>query len=176
MKLKSQLVRIFTPTSFKANSKTIYKIRINNLQQSAYSLLTCPIIQSLIYILSSISWSRTACTFSYGPTEHSNEFTLGGERCVYWLETAWPVTEAHERARCLKGFQVNRPSNWPFLGPWDQSLFWNLRLICANSFSFGQMTALQRAWEKSHAPIDLQYFLSWTELLFTKPMCFFHRR
>lgn len=78
IKLKSQQLRVFNPKSFKANSKTIYKIKINNLQQSAYSLLTCLIIQSLIYILSSISWSRTVCTFSDRPTEHSNEFTLGG--------------------------------------------------------------------------------------------------
>lgn len=31
IKLKSQLLRIFHLTSFNANSKTIYKIRINNL-------------------------------------------------------------------------------------------------------------------------------------------------
>lgn len=54
----------------------IYKISGNNLWSSAYSLLTCPIIQTLIYILSSKSWSRTMCTSSYGPLEHSNEFTL----------------------------------------------------------------------------------------------------
>lgn len=172
IKLKSWLLRIFNPKSFKGNSKTIYKIRINNLQQSAYSSLTCLIIQSLIYILSSISWSRTACTFSYRPTEHSNEFTLGGKRWVYWLETAWPMAEAHERTQCLKGFQVNRPSNWPFLGRWDHSLFWILSLICANSFSFGQISASQQASEESHAPIDLQSFLPLAAVLFTKPMCF----
>lgn len=56
--------------------KMIYKISKNNLWPSAYSLLTCPIIQRLIYILSSISWSRTVCTSSHEPLEHSNEFTL----------------------------------------------------------------------------------------------------
>lgn len=80
VELKSQLFKIFNPKSFKAKSKTIYKMRVNHLHQSAYSLLTRPIIQCLIYILSSISWSRTVRTFSYRPTEHSNEFTLGGKR------------------------------------------------------------------------------------------------
>lgn len=82
--------------------KMIYKMSKNNLWSSAYSLLTCPIIQRLIYILSSISWSRTVCTSSHEPLEHSNEFTLWGKRWGYWLETAWPVLVADEQSLTSK--------------------------------------------------------------------------
>lgn len=117
--------------------KMIYEISKNNLWWSAYSLLTCLIIQRLIYILSNISWSRTVHTSTHGPLKHSNEFTLWGKRWSYWLETAWPVLVADEQPLSSKASKrttalidlvqtkLRQQKRW--------CLFCNHHLICINN-------------------------------------------
>lgn len=112
-KLKDSSFENLKPMPSKANSKTIYKIRINNLQESAYSLLTGPIIQSLIYILSSTSWSRTACTFAYRPAAFQWVHSWTGAMSLL-IRDSLTCGRSHERIPRLKGFQVKPPQQLTF--------------------------------------------------------------